>query len=179
MARLVLIFALLLPSQALAVTDFVYWMQVALNRAGYDAGEPDGLAGQRTARAVSAYAADTGAEPTLEGAYAGMSAALERTPVTDEQVIEAVQAAAATFFAQGAKLTFGDLYTLPNGQICGRMDAPETPLLPAGTRFLMTIAEPVRIGEEYSAVVLLDENGMVEMHCTTGLIHTDARTPAG
>ena len=97
----------------------------------------------------------------------------------EHELIEAVHAAAATFFREGAKLSFGDLYTLPNGQICGQMDAPETPLLPAGPRYLMTIAEPVRIGEEYSAVVVLDENGMVEMHCTTGLIHTDARTPEG
>ena len=40
--------------------DVVKWVQQALNDAGYDCGTPDGIAGSRTANAISAYRKDMG-----------------------------------------------------------------------------------------------------------------------
>ena len=94
--------ACLAPACADADRNTVKAVQQALNDAGYDCGAPDGLAGKRTAAAITAYQADHG---------------LAATGVVDDALLAALglapEAAAASgeaADADGLGYTAGELY---------------------------------------------------------------------
>ena len=52
------------PGQAITTRDVVSKVQAALNRLGYNVGTPDGVAGPKTAEAITAFESGTGMAPS-------------------------------------------------------------------------------------------------------------------
>ncbi len=105
--------------------EHIFYIQTKLNNAGFEAGEPDGIAGRRTLGALAEMGASMGFEATPEAMLSFFQKRYYRVaePITNERNLAAVKRPLEDVLLDPYSAKYKDIVIMPTGNICGYVNA--------------------------------------------------------